>query len=63
MKLFITGGCGFIGSNFINHIFDLHEDIHIYNIDALYYCADVNNIREDIQNSPRYKFIEGNISC
>jgi UDP-glucose 4,6-dehydratase len=61
MKLFITGGCGFIGSNFINHIFDLHEDIHIYNIDALYYCADVNNIREDIQNSPRYKFIEGNI--
>ena len=61
MKLFITGGCGFIGSNFINHIFDLHEDIHIYNIDALYYCADVNNIREDIQNSPRYKFIQGNI--
>ncbi len=61
MKLFITGGCGFIGSNFINHIFDLHEDIHIYNIDALYYCADVNNIREDIRNSSRYKFIQGNI--
>jgi UDP-glucose 4,6-dehydratase len=61
MKLLITGGCGFIGSNFINHIFYLHPEIEIYNIDALYYCGNINNVNEDIRNSSRYKMIQGNI--
>ena len=44
MNLLITGGCGFIGSNFINHIFNTDNDIlnkyTIINLDAMYYCAD-----------------------
>ena len=60
MILLITGGCGFIGSNFINYIFDT-LDVTIVNVDALYYCADITNIHEDIRVSPRYTFIHGNL--
>ena len=57
----VTGGCGFIGSNFINHIMDTYSKIYIVNIDALYYCADENNIKECHRNSDRYTFVKGNI--
>jgi dTDP-glucose 4,6-dehydratase len=60
-NILITGGCGFIGSNFINYIFDKYQNANIYNIDAMYYCASKNNINENIQNSNRYHFIHGNI--
>ena len=46
MKILITGGCGFIGSNFINYIFDKEQNINIVNLDAMYYCANENNVRE-----------------
>lgn len=59
-NLLITGGCGFIGSNFINYIFD-NSDYNIINLDALYYCANTKNVRKDIRNSDRYKFIKGNL--
>jgi dTDP-glucose 4,6-dehydratase len=61
MRLLITGGCGFIGSNFINYIYDTYQSYSIYNIDAMYYCASKDNIRKDIQESNRYKLIEGNV--
>ena len=60
-NLLVTGGCGFIGSNFINYYFENNTDINIYNLDNMYYCASENNILENIRNSPRYKFIKGNI--
>ena len=44
-NLFITGGCGFIGSNFINHIFNKNK-YNIVNLDAVYYCANENNVNE-----------------
>ena len=59
-NLLITGGCGFIGSNFINHIFNTNK-YNIINLDALYYCADENNINENIRNHKNYTFIKGNI--
>ena len=40
INLLVTGGCGFIGSNFINHILTKSEKYNIINIDALYYCAE-----------------------
>ena len=62
MNLLVTGGCGFIGSNFINYYFNKNKNVKIVNIDAMYYCASVNNVEKDIRESKRYKFIEGNIN-
>ena len=59
--LFITGGCGFIGSNFINYIMKQCDKIKLINFDAMYYCADENNISEDIISSDRYTLIKGNL--
>ena len=59
--LFITGGCGFIGSNFINYIMKQYDKIKLINFDAMYYCADENNINEYIRNSDRYTLIKGNL--
>ena len=61
INLLVTGGCGFIGSNFINHIFS-KKKYRIINIDALYYCANIDNINKDIQDSEYYIFIKGNIN-
>lgn len=60
-NLLITGGCGFIGSNYINYIFKKYDDFNIINIDAMYYCASENNIDQDVRNSERYRLIKGNL--
>lgn len=60
-NLLITGGCGFIGSNFINYFYYKDNNINIINLDAMYYCADENNILEDIRKSNRYHLIKGNL--
>ena len=57
----ITGGCGFIGSNFINHYF-YKSNCQLVNIDAMYYCANEHNVAEEIRSSSRYTFIKGNIA-
>jgi dTDP-glucose 4,6-dehydratase len=59
--LFITGGAGFIGSNFINYFHKKYPNIKIINFDALYYCGDENNIDVQIRISDNYKFIKGNL--
>ena len=61
--LFVTGGAGFIGSNFINEIYNKYKNIKIINFDALYYCADeIKNINTNIRNDKeRYTFIKGNL--
>ena len=62
MRLLITGGCGFIGSNFINYFFENNSYLELLvNIDAMYYCANEQNINENIRLSNKYKFIHGNI--
>ena len=60
MNLLVTGGCGFIGSNFINYIFYKNK-YKIINLDAMYYCANENNINKDIRLSDNYRFIKGNL--
>jgi UDP-glucose 4,6-dehydratase len=62
ITLLVTGACGFIGSNFVNYMHDKYENLNIINLDALYYCASVLNVKEHIRNSPRYKFIKGNVN-
>jgi len=61
--LFVTGGAGFIGSNFINVLFQRYEQIKVINFDALYYCAnEKQNVNAAIRtNTERYRFIHGNL--
>jgi dTDP-glucose 4,6-dehydratase len=61
--IFITGGAGFIGSNFINELFNQYFGIKVINFDALYYCAnEEHNIKPEIRaNKNRYTFIQGNL--
>ena len=61
INLLVTGGCGFIGSNFINYIFD-KQKYNIVNLDAMYYCASENNVSEHIRKSEYYHFVKGNIN-
>ncbi len=61
MNLLITGGYGFIGSNFINYYFRQNPTAHIVNIDAMYYCAKKENVDQSIRDSPRYTSVKGNI--
>jgi len=62
MVLLVTGGCGFIGSNFINYYFDKNPNVRrIVNIDAMYYCANESNINENIRNDSKYTFVSGNL--
>jgi len=60
-NLLVTGGCGFIASNFINYYFNANTEVNIVNIDAMYYCANEKNVLEEIRESPRYNFVKGNL--
>ena len=61
MKLLVTGGLGFIGSNFIINLIKNHPEIHITNIDAELLGSNHQNLTE-INNSPNYNFVKGNIT-
>ena len=61
INLLVTGGCGFIGSNFINYYFPQQKINKLVNLDAMYYCADKNNINEAIRKNKNYILIEGNL--
>ena len=60
MRLLITGGAGFIGSNFIRYILNKYPSYAIINLDKLTYCGNIDNLK-DIQNNPNYSFIEKDI--
>ena len=60
MNLLITGGAGFIGSNFIRYIFNQYPDDKIVNLDKLTYAGNLENLR-DIENNPHYTFVKGDI--
>ena len=56
----ITGGAGFIGSNFISYFLEKYENYNIVNLDLLTYAGNLENLKE-VESHPRYKFIQGNI--
>lgn len=60
MKLLVTGGAGFIGSNFIRYMLGKYPDYEIVNLDKLTYAGNLENLR-DIEDDPRYSFVHGDI--
>jgi dTDP-glucose 4,6-dehydratase len=61
MNLLVTGACGFIGSNFVNYYFNKNKFNKIVNLDAMYYCANEENILENIRNNKNYHLVKGNL--
>jgi dTDP-glucose 4,6-dehydratase len=59
--LLVTGGYGFIGSNFINLIMERFGKIKVVNFDAMYYCASETNVNLEWRNCNRYTFVKGNL--
>lgn len=61
MKLFVTGGAGFIGSNFIRYMMAHRPDVKIINFDSLTYAGNLENLK-DIEKDRRYRFVKGDIT-
>ena len=60
MKLLVTGGSGFIGSNFVRHVLATHADDTVVNLDKLTYAGNPANLK-DVERDPRYAFVHGDI--
>ena len=60
MKLLVTGGAGFIGSNFIRHLLGAHADARVVNLDKLTYAGNPANVA-DLADDPRHTFVKGDI--
>jgi dTDP-glucose 4,6-dehydratase len=61
MKILVTGGAGFMGSNFIKHILKKHPDWQVVNLDKLTYAGNLENLKE-IEKNGGYSFVKGDIA-
>lgn len=59
-RIFVAGGMGFIGSNFVRHLLKSHQDCHVVNYDKLTYAGNIDNLR-DVEKNKNYKFVRGDI--
>ena len=59
-NILVTGGAGFIGSNFVPYFIENNEDYHLVNLDVLTYAGNLENVKE-VENHPRYTFVQGDI--
>jgi dTDP-glucose 4,6-dehydratase len=60
-RILVTGGCGFIGSNFVRMELETDPDLHLTNLDALTYAGNLDNLY-DLELHPRYRFVRGDIA-
>ena len=61
MKIFVTGGAGFIGSNFIRYVLGLEKGYTVINFDKLTYAGNLANL-DSVNENPSYRFFKGDIS-
>lgn len=61
MKFLITGGAGFMGSNFIRYLLDNYPEFEIVNLDKLTYAGNLENLK-DVEENTRYEFVKGDIA-
>jgi dTDP-glucose 4,6-dehydratase len=61
VRILVTGGAGFIGSNFIRHILKKYPDYEIINLDKLTYAGNLENLA-DLEKNKRYEFVKGDIA-
>ncbi|MFH1447924.1 MAG: dTDP-glucose 4,6-dehydratase [Candidatus Micrarchaeota archaeon] len=59
-RILVTGGCGFIGSNFIRFLLDKHPDLEIVNLDKLTYAGNKDNTK-DLESKSNYSYVKGDI--
>ncbi|MBI3961506.1 MAG: dTDP-glucose 4,6-dehydratase [Deinococcus sp.] len=60
-SILVTGGCGFIGSNFIRYMLGRYQNLQVVNLDKLTYCGNLANL-VDLSGDPRYIFVQGDIA-
>lgn len=61
MHILVTGGAGFLGSNFIRHVLETYPDYQVTNFDKLTYAGNLENLK-DVQARPQYQFVQGDIA-
>ena len=62
MNILVTGGCGFIGSNFVMHMLESHPDVSIINLDLLTYAGNLENLQDALPYGERHRFVKGDIT-
>lgn len=60
MRILVTGGAGFIGSNFVRYLLQKHPSYEIINLDTLTYAGNLENLKE-VRKNPKYRFVKGDI--
>ncbi|MEX0741931.1 MAG: GDP-mannose 4,6-dehydratase, partial [Phycisphaeraceae bacterium] len=60
MHVLVTGGAGFIGSNFVRHALSVDDDVRVTNLDALTYAGNPASLA-DVADDPRYRFVHGDV--
>ena len=61
ISLLVTGGCGFIGSNFIHYVLEKDPEVAVINFDSLTYAGNLDNLTA-VAREPRYRFVRGDIA-
>jgi dTDP-glucose 4,6-dehydratase len=60
-RLLVTGGCGFIGSNFVRYMLEAHSEVRLTVLDALTYAGNLDNLPARVKHNPRFDFWQGDV--